>query len=110
MVLFVLVQRVGRPGTFLLVLIRSEPREPPLQFGIFRRNPGPLKNKGDQPRRVSVARRFLRRSIRAVPAARQRRPAPSTVRPPLSPNRANDALLPSWFTHSPPPSAGPPCK
>ena len=100
MVLFVLVQRVGRPGTFLLVLIRSEPREPPLQFGIFPRNPGPLKNKGDQPRRVSVARRFLRRSIRALPAARQRRQAPATVSPLLFQKLANDGLLPIWFEQS----------
>ena len=34
-VLFILVQRVSGPGTFRLVLIRGEPREPPLQLGIF---------------------------------------------------------------------------
>src|SRR6516162_1355848 len=79
MVLFALVQRVRRPGTFRLVLIRDEPREPSLQFGVFGRNPAPLQNKGDQPRRVSVARRFLTRSIRALPVARQRRQAPATV-------------------------------
>ena len=59
MVLFVFVQRVGRPGTFRFVLIRGEPRQPPLQFGIFGRNPDLLKNKGNQPCRVSVARSFL---------------------------------------------------
>src|SRR5579864_4355167 len=99
-VLFVLVQRVGRPGTLLLILIRSEPREPQLQLGIFRRNPGPLKNKGDQPCRVSVARRFLRRPIRALPSARQRRQAPATVSTLLFQKLANDGLLPIWFEQS----------
>src|SRR5579871_2894149 len=43
-VLFVLVQRIGRPGTFRFVLIRDEPGEPSLQFGIFGRDSGALKN------------------------------------------------------------------
>src|SRR5215468_2657293 len=64
--LLVLVQRVGRPGTFRLVLIRSEPSQTPFQFRILGQNPSLLKNKGDQPGRVSVAVCFLGRSIRAL--------------------------------------------
>src|SRR5579871_1908870 len=97
---FALVKRVGRPGTFCPVLIRFEPREPPLQFGIFGRNPGPLKNKGDQPRSVSVTHRFLRRSIRALPVARQRRQAPATVSLLLFQKLANQDLLPIVWEQS----------
>jgi hypothetical protein len=64
------------------------------------RNRGLLKNKGDQPRRIAVARRFLRRSICALPVARQRRQAPAPVSLLLFQKLGNDGLLPIWFEQS----------